>query len=463
MRTPKKIFISGLVFVLPAVATVQGAFAANPQGNVPAKPFVNMTPPAGQPQPPQQPPLEPSQTPPQQVTPPVRQTPPTQDPSVPFKAFTGKVTKNKVRLRHQPNLDSAIIKELNHGDLLIVTDESDDFYAVQAPAGLKAYVFRTYILDNAVEGSHVNVRLAPDVEAPVIGQLSGGDKVNGTISATNNKWLEIQLPSNTRFYVAKDYVEKIGDPSLLSTIEKRKEEVNTLLNTTREESQKELQKAFPEVNLEPAIANLNKIINRYTDFPEQTAKAKEFLETLQDNYLQKKLSYLEAKSKMAQSDWESRNAQLNEHMQAQQQRLSQLEQQLQKEKNSKTSNFFPQNVQGNNTPVPSNKMEAWVAAEQAIYENWSRQNDGRSMAEFYQEQGQNAVALTGIIEPYTRVVKNRPGDYILVNQSNNLPIAFLYSTQVNLQNRVGHGVTVYGIQRPNNNFAFPAYFVLSVE
>src|SRR5271156_3313893 len=50
-------------------------------------------------------------------------------PAPDFLAFTGKVVKNKVRLRHQPNLDSPILKEMNQGDLLVIIGETEDFYA----------------------------------------------------------------------------------------------------------------------------------------------------------------------------------------------------------------------------------------------------------------------------------------------------------------------------------------------
>jgi hypothetical protein len=373
----------------------------------------------------------------------------------PFTPFTGKITKNKVRLRLLPNLDSAIIKELAQNDMLIVVGETDDFYAVQAPAGLKSYVFRTYVLDNVIEANRVNVRLQPDTEAPIIVQLQSGDRIEGQVSPLNNKWLEITPPSITRFYVSKDYIEKLGDASMLATIEKKREEVNILLNSAYLASQAEMQKSFPEINMDTVYANLNKIVNEYKGFQEQTARAKELISSIQDNYLQKKISYLEAKTKIVQDDWQQKNQQLTDQMKSQQQKMSCLEQQL-----KKTNGAAPFIAQNNGI---SNKMAAWVPVEKSLYETWAQNHDNRSQEEYYLEQSNSSVALRGIIEPYNRVIKNKPGDYILVNQSNHLPIAYLYSTQVNLQDRVGHTVTIYGSPRENNSFAFPAYFVLGIE
>jgi len=375
-------------------------------------------------------------------------------PAAPFTPFTGKVTKNKVRLRAQPNLDSPVVKELSQNDMLIISGEADDFFAVQPPNGLKAFVFRTYVLDNVIEASRVNVRLQPDTEAPIIAQLKAGDRIEGNISSVNSKWLEISPPSTARFYVSKDYIEKIGDASMMGILEKKRDEINILLNATYLASQTEMQKSFPEINLDQVYLNLNKLINEHKGYPEQAARAKELLSSTQDAYLQKKISYLEAKTKIVQEDWQQKNQQLNEQMKSQQQKMSHLEQQLNRPNGS--APFIAYNGM-------SNKMAAWVPVEKSIFEEWSRNNDDRSEEEFYQEQSQSTVALRGTIEPYNRVIKNKPGDYVLVNQSNHLPIAYLYSTKVNLQDHVGHVVTIQGAQRNNNNFAFPAYFVLSIE
>lgn len=374
--------------------------------------------------------------------------------TIPFEAFTGKIIKNKVRLRQQPSLESPIVRELKQGDLILALGETDDFYAVQPPADVKGFVFRTYILDNIVEANRVNVRIAADVDAPIIGQLSAGEHVIGTISTSNNKWLEIVPPASTRFYVAKEYIQKIGDVSKLAIIEKRREEVNLLLNSTHLASQEEMQKPFPDTNLDPILASYNKIINSYPDFPEQVARAQDQLKALQSDYLHKKLTFLETKTKLAQNDWQNKNIELNEQVKTQQQQLKNLEQKLNK-------NRFKNAEDAPTTYGAMNKMSIWQPIEKDVFNNWQKQHPEANEENFYQSQRDEAIVLSGIVEPYTRVIKNKPGDYFIVNPMNNLPIAFIYSTQVNLQDKVGQNVTLYGALRSNNNFAYPAYFILS--
>lgn len=166
-----------------------------------------------------------------------------------FTPFTGKIIRNKVRLRLQPNLEGTIIRELDKGELLLVIGEDEDFYLVRPPQDIKAYVFRTYVLDNVVEGKHVNVRLYPELEAPVLGQLNQGETINGVISPLNSKWLEILPPQTAKFYVCKEFMEKIGSAEKLVDIQKRNKEVQSLFETSEEITRLELQKPFTEIVL----------------------------------------------------------------------------------------------------------------------------------------------------------------------------------------------------------------------
>ncbi len=371
-----------------------------------------------------------------------------QSPAEPFKPFTGKITRNNVRLRVQPNLDCLILKELNHHDKVVVLGETGDFYAVQPLPDCKGYVFRTYVLDGAVEGKHVNVRLEPNTEAPIIAQLNTGDRVEGHVSSLNNKWLEITPPENTRFYVCKEYVENIGDPTLMSLLIKRGDEVDALLLNAKELAGTELQKPFEEIRIDPAVNSLTLIIKEYSDFPDQVAEAREQLGEVQDLYLQKKLAYLEHKA----NDLSQKLA--SAHQQAPQPPIAQ-----------EASPLIPVLIDTPTTTPRSleDKTARWIPVEDRFYHEWLKTNPGRTMDDFYLDQEKQAVNLKGILEPYSRSIRNKPGDYILISKATHLPTAYLYSTKVDLGAYTGNEITLRAVPRPNNNFAFPAYFVLTVE
>jgi hypothetical protein len=367
--------------------------------------------------------------------------------------FTGKITRDRVRLRLQPTLESPIVRELDRDDLVLVTGVVDDFYAVSPPKDLKAYVYKSFVIDNVVQGNRVNVRLNPTLEAPVIVQLNSGDKVVGDVSDENSKWLEIKFPESLRFYVSKDYIVEAGDANFITTVDNRKQEVNHLLSQSTQMAQTEIQKPFPEIHLEGIYANLNRIINHYEDFPKQVHEAKELQKNLQDTYLQKKVGYLESQKDNVSHDLEEKSS-----------RLAEVHEQLNKiNRENGATDFYKNWLAKEDKGEITNKMSVWIPAEISHYEQWARENDEGSIQEFYQQQSQQAVALRGILEVYNRPIRNKPGDFVLINSANNLPIAYLYSTQVNLDDKVGEEVTVQAVSRPNNHFAYPAFFVIRAD
>ncbi len=346
----------------------------------------------------------------------------------PFTAFTGKVKARKVRMRLQPDLDSRIIKELNKNELLSVVGEKDDFWAVEATTGFKAYIFRSFVLDNVVEGNRVNVRLEPHLEAPIVGHLNSGDKItDGVISAQNNKWLEIPPPAGTRFYVAKDYLEYAGGPEVKVQLDKRRLAVEQLLDANSLLSQAELRKPFEEVDFDRIAKGLNNIIDDYEDFPEYVDQAQEALATFQESYLQKRIDYLESKALADAAEQKASGS--KDNIEA----LTQI----------------------------NDRMRMWEPIEEALYSSWANMNDQHNINQFYDDQKLTASSITGIIESYNSPVKSKPGDFIV--RDRDLPVAYVYSTHINLQNLVGKKVTLNVTPRPNHNFAFPAYYVLDVE
>jgi len=359
-------------------------------------------------------------------------------PVISFKPFTGKIKGKKVRLRVNPDLESHIVKELPKDDLVVIVGEKDDFWAIQPPNETKAYIFRSFVLDNVVEGNRVNVRLFPDLEAPIIGHLNAGTKLDHPeISSVNNKWFEIQPPEDTVFYMAKEFIEYAGGPELKAQVDKRKSTAEQFLDAAYLVSQAELCKSFEEMDIERVSRNFTTIVNEYSEFPEYIHQAKEALTALQEAYLQKKIAYLEARASITTEKEEILKFEIEEPKEV---TLA---------------------VEANDNPSINDKMKMWEPIEEAIYHCWAQINEQKDQGSFYDEQKLNAMLISGMLEAYTAPTKNKPGDFILKNKD--IPVGYLYSTKVNLQQFVGKRISVLATPRPNNNFAFPAYFVLDVE
>lgn len=370
-----------------------------------------------------------------------------------FTPFTGKICKNKVRMRLAPTFDSPIIKQYDKGEMLIVTGEEEDFYLVQAPEDMKAYIYRTFVLDGVVEGNDVNVRLEPSTESFILTKVKQGEIVNGKVSSQNNKWLEINVPSSTKFFINKELIEKVGDQNYLVYHQKKKEELKKLFNQTLASIQKSEKENFQQIDYEGISNNLKKISSEYSEFEKEKTEADRLLISFNDNYAKRKLEDLERRSKEF-SDVAS--------LQKEKSRLSKVINDQKHELEVLNKEVCTKKITKVIASVGADVLSVWMPKEESLYEKWKAQKEGGSWEAFYNEQVTHSDTLVGKLELYQRKVSNKPGDYVLLNSSN-MPIAYLYSTMIDLKDHLGKKITINASKRPNNDFAYPAYFVLKIK
>jgi hypothetical protein len=356
-----------------------------------------------------------------------------------FEAFTGKVTGSRVRLRLQPSLDGIILKELNQGELVIVTGELDDFYAMKPESKCKGYIYRAYVLDNVVEANNVNLRLEPDTHAPVLTQLGQGDRIKGTICPENTKWLMVDLPDTIRFYIAKDYVANVGDVSLYKRTQMRRQQLSSRLDTVNDNIQTEMKKPFAEIQLVPYVNDLKAIAAQNQDLPELADRAQGLIKTIQEQYLQLSLG----KPLDAPKDTTALSSQ-----EATQTQVAALEasSSLSISTDARRLSSFALDQQENNF------------LEQALHSGKVENKEA-----FYASELNDAQEISGQLVPYDRPVKNRPGDFMLVDAKTKVPVAYLYSNRLDLNQFAGQPVHLKVSPRPNHHFALPAYFVLDIK
>ena len=365
-----------------------------------------------------------------------------------FKPFTGRISANKVRVRLKADLDSHIVKQMTKNDLLLVVGEEGEFFAVAPPKETKAYVFRSYVLDNIVEANKVNIRLEPNPDAPIMGQLEVGSKVQSQVCSKNHKWLEISVPTDTRFYVSKEFIVSAGGPEFLGAMEKRKEQLETLLCSANTLAESECKKSYEEMSIFSATEQFQTVLRNYSDFPEAVTQAKEALAHLKETYLNKKISFLEARAELSPVAKEELIA---KHKEEAKDLICDTAEQTH-------PNFW---TKKHHKKEPPQEMKTWDAIEESLYLSWTSFHSGKKIDDFYAEQKANATILRGKVELYTGSVKDKPGNFILKGEES--PLAYLYSTHVDLEKYAGKTISVMVSPRPNNHFAFPAYFVLGLE
>jgi len=351
--------------------------------------------------------------------------------------FTGKITGNKVRLRLAPTLDGTILSELSKNDLVVVTGEIDEFYTIKPFPESKAYIYRAYVLDGVVEANNVNIRLEPNNHSPVLTQLNQGDRVSGTLCPNDNKWLEIDLPEAIRFYVSKVYVTNAGDESIYHKTANRRQQVGEKLTLLQQSLDEEMKKTFRAIQLMPLVTELKTIAAQNQDLPELAEKAQTMIKTAQEEYLA--LSQRKSNANQESSPQCSQTAEDN------------------KEGDSEQTVHTEQSAFRRFASFSLEKQEISLV-DQAI-------SDGKAATreEFYLKECSRAEEKVGQLIPYERLSSTRPGDFMLVDSKTKVPVAYLYSSNVDLNQFIGRNIRVVVSPRPDHHYALPAFFVHEVK
>lgn len=128
---------------------------------------------------------------------------------------------------------------------------------------------------------------------------------------------------------------------------------------------------------------------------------------------------------------------------------------------SSASEIIQQQQTESKAALPPIANPSWEPIEENLYLSWAMSHRNKSIEDFYQDQKLRSFKVSGVLESYIDPVRNKPGDFII--RDRDCPVGYAYSTLVDLKPLIGKPVTFHVISRSNNHFAFPAYFVLSVE
>ncbi len=362
--------------------------------------------------------------------------------------FTGKVSSKGVRLRTSPDLDSHVLRELNQDDYLLIVGEVENFYAVQPNPNTPLYIFRSFVLDGVVEAQNVNVRMGPSLSDPIVARLQSGTTVHGKVCSSNAKWLEISPPENVHFYLAKDYVEKVGGPQIIHNLHAQKESLDELFVSLHIAINEQKQKNYEEMQIQEIERIIEKVRSEYPSFKSDIRKAEELFHGLKEHFLAKKVAFLE---KQMHADVITVNDEPSN-------KASSTSSENRSEKLEAVAAQAESPARIETTPEAVLK---WKNIEYARYLGWTEEHPEQPISDFYNEERLTATRLTGEIAAFECNLSARPGDFLLKQKG--LAVAYLYSTLVDLSDLEGKEVSLVVVPRPNNDFAFPTYFVIAAE
>lgn len=344
-----------------------------------------------------------------------------------FTAFTGKINTNKVRMRVAPDVDSTIVRMVNHGKLLVVIGEVEDFFAVQPPQETKLYVYSNFIDNGVIKGNNINVRLSPDLHAPIVAKLQEGDQVIARPVEEGSKWVEIEAPLDLEFFIAKEFVDNIGGVDHVMKMQNQQKELATLMQELQHKIEDQLKTPFEKMEMSSIEALAEKIAKNFSSF-EEAKTAKDMLHKMKENYLSKKIAALELQLQQERSPTEP------------------------------ISHTEPLALTLDDIPL---EKQVWHKKEFDRFLAWSSMHEGKSFDTFVAYEKDGAILIKGTIEAFETDLENVPGNYLLIQDG--APVAYLYSLDDSLEENLGKEVSFLAQPRENLDFAFPAYIVLEVQ
>ena len=131
-----------------------------------------------------------------------------------FEPYEGEIIASRVNIRSGPSTNYRSLLRAKKGFGVIVTGQEGDWLRIAVPLECLLWIHKDYVKvsedgkSGRVTGDRVNVRIAPEAEADIVGQVVEGDELE--VTGAEGDWLEIAAPPTASAWVHKDYVKRVG-------------------------------------------------------------------------------------------------------------------------------------------------------------------------------------------------------------------------------------------------------------
>ena len=197
--------------------------------------------------------------------------------------------------------------------------------------------------------------------------MNTGDYVNGKICTKNHKWLEFTPPKSVYFFIAKEYIEKMGGPEMKEIHDQKMANLSSLIESADLLAQSEMLKPFEELDIQKITQSYADIIADYSEFSKSISPVKENLAKIQEEYINKKLSYLEQKAMILSKNVATRDSSIVIH-------------------------------NGQTALTPKDRMKMWEKVEESLFISWSRSHLNKDIQEFYEAQNSTALLFLELLK-----------------------------------------------------------------
>lgn len=349
--------------------------------------------------------------------------------------FTGKVQVHCAPLRSAPQADSITVAEVERATLLRVFGKSGDFYQVAPPEGLKAYIASRFVSGESIVGQHVNVRSRPNTESAILGQVNSGDRIKAESLLKAPDWVEIPFPESRKLFIRADLIAKIAGDASFEEYQHQRSDILRALNEAQTLNAEALSQLQDD---RPTQISWNTVRAAFEKAQNLASKSPAFSELEVSSKQQLQEAFLKYQATFAATE------------------------QLRK---AQTEPTIPQDTKDQTktdaTPQLS-ESNAWTQIEEQQLKDWLNEHPEKDRDHYALMQEDQAQILEGKLIPFTRPdLRQKPGDFILMSQD--LPIAYLYSSTIDLQQLNEKTLKLKAVKRDDLGFALPAYCVLTIE
>lgn len=136
-------------------------------------------------------------------------------------SFPGVINTGDVHIRADATVGAISICQAKEGQAVEVVDAAYDWYQITLPDQAPVFVFAKFVKRDAdnewvISGSNVNLRMQPDLGAPILGQVDKGTKVQ--VITESGEWYRIKPLPSTRGWIHKKFVDRATEPPLQSAV-----------------------------------------------------------------------------------------------------------------------------------------------------------------------------------------------------------------------------------------------------
>jgi uncharacterized protein YgiM (DUF1202 family) len=126
--------------------------------------------------------------------------------------FQGEINADNINIRSDSTITSEVICRLNKDDIVDVSSELYDWYKIKLPKEASLFIKKEFVAivnekTAKVSKDNVNLRLRPDISAPILGKVNKDEAVN--IIGDNGEWYKIEAVANSFGWVHKNFLNKV--------------------------------------------------------------------------------------------------------------------------------------------------------------------------------------------------------------------------------------------------------------